>query len=149
MFAKISSIFKPKNVIVPEKDTSPSNESSQCSICLDKIKKNNHCTLKCDHSFHFECIMELYRTRNQFSNKCPLCRDEFTKKIEIPIHRQPRHGINIVIQTPPNVNGLNAPRNNGYQHPLDFLVEALTERLQGLDSVDEVVEEEELSVRSI
>ena len=50
-----------------------------CPICMEVIGKDNCCTLKCKHNFHLECIFELYRQNSQFNNKCPLCRNEFTK----------------------------------------------------------------------
>ena len=49
-----------------------------CSICLNAFpdepsaeqKKKNR-NLKCNHSFHTECISEWFKT----SNVCPMCRD--------------------------------------------------------------------------
>ena len=53
----------------------------KCSICMETIKKNNSCTLECGHDFHLECIFELYRQNAEFNNKCPLCRKNYTAKI--------------------------------------------------------------------
>ena len=112
-----------------------------CPICLEQIKENNCCTLKCNHNFHFECIMELYRSNNNFSNKCPMCRDEFTERIQQQyIHHH------IILPTPTNIpEHLDAPRNN-IQTPIQYLFQHLSNIVDELDSDDE---SRELSVRSI
>ena len=112
-------------------------KSDNCPICLDPIKENNSCTLKCEHKFHLECIFELYRTKNEFCNKCPMCRDQFTKK---DTTQQILH--HIVIQTPQNTQNLNAPRNNDNQTPMQYLFDRLVEMIDDESS-------REMSVRSI
>jgi len=43
-----------------------------CSICRDIIDNNKqHYTLKCNHNFHTECIIDSLRCNNE----CPVCRD--------------------------------------------------------------------------
>ena len=54
----------------------------ECSICLEKIKDKDCCILKCGHEFHLPCMFALYKQASNFSNKCPMCRDEFTEKLE-------------------------------------------------------------------
>lgn len=46
------------------------NNNCICSICLEN--KNNW-ILPCKHSFHKECIMEWFKSKNS----CPLCRESF------------------------------------------------------------------------
>ena len=48
-----------------------------CSICLEKIKKNHTIfTLSCNHVLHFQCFL-LYslKTKGHIFVKCPLCRE--------------------------------------------------------------------------
>ena len=52
----------------------------ECSICMEAIKKTGNCVLDCGHEFHLECLFELYRQSQNFANKCPLCRKEYTQK---------------------------------------------------------------------
>ena len=42
-----------------------------CSICFDKISDEEHSVLKCDHTFHKECIDKWFEK----SHRCPLCRN--------------------------------------------------------------------------
>jgi hypothetical protein len=45
--------------------------SKECSICLEKIKKDdNVTTIDCAHTFHYNCIMEW----GKYKSECPLCR---------------------------------------------------------------------------
>ena len=46
-----------------------------CVICFEKIDSNNMIILRCNHSFHKECIITLVKKRNR---KCPLCRNRIT-----------------------------------------------------------------------
>ena len=43
----------------------------QCSICLEKISDEYQSVLKCDHTFHKECIDKWFEK----SHRCPLCRN--------------------------------------------------------------------------
>lgn len=82
----ISKLFKTNKVI--------QNNTEQCSICMEKIQSINTCTLECCHKFHLSCIFQLYKTNFEFNNKCPLCRNEFTKKVQrVERVRQRRDGI--------------------------------------------------------
>ena len=42
-----------------------------CSICFDKITGEDQSVLKCDHTFHKECIDKWFEK----SHRCPLCRN--------------------------------------------------------------------------
>tara|TARA_B110000285_G_scaffold211634_1_gene254478 strand:- start:130 stop:384 length:255 start_codon:yes stop_codon:yes gene_type:complete len=42
-----------------------------CSICFDKITGEEQSVLKCDHTFHKECIDKWFEK----SHRCPLCRN--------------------------------------------------------------------------
>lgn len=59
-------------------------EVHNCPICMEDIGNKNSSTLECGHKFHLSCIFELYKQNSAFSNKCPMCRDEFTKKCNDP-----------------------------------------------------------------
>ena len=43
----------------------------ECSICYDIINDNEKIILKCNHSFHNNCIDKWFTK----SHHCPLCRD--------------------------------------------------------------------------
>lgn len=53
-------------------------EYNKCSICYELMKEKDICVLECNHKFHLSCIFTLYKTHNEFCNKCPLCRKEYT-----------------------------------------------------------------------
>ena len=56
------------------------NPKERCSICLEDLdEKKNLCKLECKHQFHFDCIMNLYKSQGGFSNKCPECRRQFAE----------------------------------------------------------------------
>jgi len=64
----------------------------QCSICLTDLEKNIK-KLKCDHSFHQNCINEWINTN---INTCPLCRDtiSLSKITVLPINNHiPPNGV--------------------------------------------------------
>jgi len=42
-----------------------------CSICFEEISDEEQSVLKCDHTFHKECIDEWFKK----SHRCPLCRN--------------------------------------------------------------------------
>ena len=46
----------------------------KCSICGDNLKKEYQTTLKCKHTFHYECILLTFK--NMKSLDCPYCRNE-------------------------------------------------------------------------
>ena len=49
----------------------------ECSICMEKFKKNDMVTdIKCKHLFHKDCIMEW----GKYKNECPNCRDKLPLK---------------------------------------------------------------------
>ena len=68
----------------------------KCSICMEGIKKTGNCVLECGHEFHLECVFELYRQLQNFSNKCPLCRKEYTRQND-PIVRYTHERIYIYV----------------------------------------------------
>lgn len=41
--------------------------NDECPICIEPLNCNV-CILRCNHSFHVECILQLN------NNKCPMCR---------------------------------------------------------------------------
>lgn len=46
--------------------------NDNCAICLDKLDINKKYILNCSHSFHIDCIIEVFRRGD---GKCPICRD--------------------------------------------------------------------------
>ena len=55
------------------------NNDNPCAICLDEVNTMNYCRLNgCQHLFHCDCIESMIKTTENY-NKCPLCRNEFTK----------------------------------------------------------------------
>ena len=49
-------------------------EELDCDICGEPHKCKHVHTLKCNHSFHYECIMKSYMSSRDKFNQCPLCR---------------------------------------------------------------------------
>jgi|688.fasta_scaffold157776_3 hypothetical protein len=45
-------------------------KNDECCICLEPINSTNITTTYCNHTFHNDCIKNLYN----YNNKCPLCR---------------------------------------------------------------------------
>ncbi len=45
----------------------------ECSICLENLRTSKSCKLKCNHYYHYNCVMEHFKN----NNKCPICRTEF------------------------------------------------------------------------
>tara|TARA_B100000035_G_C20627626_1_gene390879 strand:- start:13 stop:348 length:336 start_codon:yes stop_codon:yes gene_type:complete len=52
-------------------------ETIECPICMEKIKKKERAITYCGHSFCFDCIKNVY---NNYSHKCPMCREELNNK---------------------------------------------------------------------
>jgi hypothetical protein len=49
-----------------------SNTNTNCTICLEELNK---CVkLKCNHTYHKECIDTWFKTNNNNTKSCPLCR---------------------------------------------------------------------------
>ena len=56
-------------------------ENEKCTICLEKIKKNDEvCLTLCKHLFHFICL-KLYILDN-LNSKCPLCKYDFLEMLK-------------------------------------------------------------------
>jgi len=51
-----------------------SDEEICCDICGDPHKLKYVQTLKCNHSYHYECIMKSFMCDRKRGNRCPLCR---------------------------------------------------------------------------
>ena len=52
--------------------------SDDCSICLEKYKKNDKCVrLNCSHIFHKKCLNEWFKKRTYVGEdlNCPICRN--------------------------------------------------------------------------
>jgi len=51
-----------------------SDEEICCDICGDAHKEKYTITLKCNHSYHYECILKSFMCDRKKHNQCPLCR---------------------------------------------------------------------------
>ena len=49
-------------------------EDPCCDICGDSQRNKYMQTLKCNHSYHYECILKAFMSDRKRSNQCPLCR---------------------------------------------------------------------------
>lgn len=58
--------------------------NSDCSICLESIKKSEHRIIlkRCKHQFHKDCIMNWILQKNS----CPLCRTPVKTQFELTNH---------------------------------------------------------------
>ena len=45
-----------------------------CTICLSDINDEEQLQIECGHTFHKQCILNWFRSRNSSGN-CPLCND--------------------------------------------------------------------------
>tara|TARA_Y100000389_G_C17319478_1_gene442265 strand:- start:260 stop:601 length:342 start_codon:yes stop_codon:yes gene_type:complete len=50
------------------------NIETCCSICGDDINNGYQLTLKCNHTFHYECVFLTFK--NTKSLECPYCRSQ-------------------------------------------------------------------------
>lgn len=57
------------------------NEKELCPICLDALDSDDIVTLKCNHKYHYNCILHTYKMKisgnkyNSLIRMCPYCRD--------------------------------------------------------------------------
>ena len=49
-------------------------EEDCCDICGEPHKLKYVQTLKCNHSYHYECILKTFTFDRKKQNECPLCR---------------------------------------------------------------------------
>ena len=72
----VESIVNP--VFIQEINTNNLLEETKCCICLEEINdKQKDISLKCEHVFHQECLMEWIKTQqnSKLDSNCPLCRE--------------------------------------------------------------------------
>jgi hypothetical protein len=66
----------------------------ECSICGLSLNDEFSHTLKCNHKFHYDCLMKYYISNKNYSCTCPYCRQKTDylpvvdglKKIYVGIH---------------------------------------------------------------
>jgi hypothetical protein len=58
-----------------------SNNSEECSICLEELNQNDKLKLICGHKFHYKCI-NTWLIKN---NRCPICRTFLKKNFKVNI----------------------------------------------------------------
>tara|TARA_Y100000591_G_C21272821_1_gene423509 strand:+ start:85 stop:435 length:351 start_codon:yes stop_codon:yes gene_type:complete len=81
----------------------------ECSICLEKLNKNNNKNnnnknieiLNCGHQIHKKCLNNLIKINEEWSYKCPLCRNKFNK-----INNKINHKINDNIDNINNIDNI-------------------------------------------
>lgn len=100
-------------------------EQEDCGICGLSIDEKFSHTLKCNHTFHYECLMKSFQNINKYKkniyNYCPYCR----KNSEyLPL----ANGLKKVV---PNVHCINTTSNikekkeelkNNYSNRCEFLL---------------------------
>ena len=55
------------------------DEDNECSICCNEIEADDKAILKCNHFFHYDCILTIFKNDNSKyykgkKNVCPYCR---------------------------------------------------------------------------
>ena len=66
-----NTLSRKEQKIYTEQKTYDSNNDVSCSICLEKINKNDSIgVLSCEHFFHYDCINEW----GKYKATCPLCK---------------------------------------------------------------------------
>lgn len=66
-----NTLSRKEQKIYAEQKTYDSNNDVSCSICLEKINKNDSIgVLSCEHFFHYDCINEW----GKYKATCPLCK---------------------------------------------------------------------------
>jgi hypothetical protein len=81
-------------------------EELDCDICGEPHKCKHIHTLKCNHSFHYECIMKSYISSRDKYNQCPLCRK---KQGVLPlVNGLPKliRGIHYITEHPPSYTSI-------------------------------------------
>jgi len=48
-----------------------------CSICYNEISDLNKVVTKCNHVFHFSCLLKNFKNNTSTGEQCPLCRKPF------------------------------------------------------------------------
>lgn len=99
-------------------------EQEDCGICGLSIDEKFSHTLKCNHTFHYECLMKSFQNINKYKkeyNHCPYCR----KNSEyLPL-------VNGLKKVVPNVHCINTTSNikekkeelkNNYSNRCEFLL---------------------------
>jgi hypothetical protein len=54
----------------------------ECYICLEPIK-NNIAILNCGHKYHFDCISQWIKKKNDYRHICVVCGDKETEIISL------------------------------------------------------------------
>lgn len=55
---------------------------TECYICLDIIE-NNIATVSCGHEYHFDCLSEWIKKKNDWRKVCVICTDIETEILSI------------------------------------------------------------------
>lgn len=74
---------RPDLQIETPSDTQPTNvtvsDSTTCGICWDELGEANVMVTKCGHKFCCDCILSHFQ--NAAGTNCPLCREEYAKRV--------------------------------------------------------------------
>lgn len=99
-------------------------ESEDCGICGLSIDDKFSHTLKCNHTFHYECLMKSFQSTHKYKkeyNHCPYCRKNTDY---LPL-------VNGLKKVVPNVHCINTTSNikekkeelkNNYSNRCEFLL---------------------------
>ena len=75
---------RPDLQIETPSDTQPTNvtvsDSTTCGICWDELGDANVMVTKCGHKFCCDCILSHFQ--NAAGTNCPLCREEYAKRVQ-------------------------------------------------------------------
>ena len=62
---------------------SSSSNSTECSICLESLNKDDIAYMDCGHSYHFNCIGSWMHYKKYHEIPCPLCNNIDSEIIDI------------------------------------------------------------------
>ena len=71
----------PESVVLEEGEILEDDTAAEvCPICFLPLS-SGHVTLECNHTFHSDCIIKWFRSKN---DSCPLCRAEPEVSLKLP-----------------------------------------------------------------
>ena len=68
-------------------------EEECCGICGDNYNNQISYKLKCNHVFHYDCLIKTFLVAGKHNNSCPYCRQK-TGYLSVPEGRTPIKKIN-------------------------------------------------------
>ena len=74
---KFKLIERPQPLIINTQKSEPvKHNDNECPICCDKLDDNdeNNVVLKCNHKFHYDCILAAYKSKQQNTHNSRIIR---------------------------------------------------------------------------